>query len=170
MARNTIIKQSEIIKIVPIELEKNTHIKVIIKHEIIAPIKIDIKLFQISRLLNPAIKLPVQTPVNGRGIATKPQSVRYFFKLEVLLFICFTLTENFFELTRKPLVLDFKNLVKYIIARLGNIDPINANMQACQAGSALFPQNAGFIAKGIAIFASNAGIIASIIQASQIQS
>lgn len=168
IAKNRIIKLSDIIKIILIELAKKTQSKVMIMLEINAPIMIAMKLFQTFKVLKPAIKLPVQTPVSGSGIATKHVSIRYRLKLDVCRFILSTLTENFFEFTRKPLVLDFINFVVKIIARHGSIDPKKPNKQASQAGRTLTPQKAGLIANGIAILASNVGIIARIIQASQI--
>lgn len=169
IAKKAIIKQREIIKIVPIEFEKNTQISVMIEQEMADPIIIASIDFQTFKLLIPAIKLPVQTPVSGNGIATNPHNIRYFLNVEVCFSSCLALTENFFELTRSTLVLDLQNLVKEIIAKLGIIEPKNANMHACQAGSAFVPQKRGFIAKGIAILVSSVGIIASKIQASQIQ-
>ena len=81
-AKNAIIRQRETIKIVPIELDRYMHNSVIIPHEINAPITIAKTLFQTERLENPAIKLPVHTPVSGNGIATKLVSNRYFFNSE----------------------------------------------------------------------------------------
>ena len=71
----------DIIKIYVIEFENTSQINVIIPAEIIAPITIDRKPYLISKLLSPTIKLPVQTPVNGSGTATKPVSIKYLVKL-----------------------------------------------------------------------------------------
>ena len=83
-----------------------------IVQEMALPIIIAIIDFQMLKLLIPATRLPVQTPVKGSGIATNPQSVKYFLKFEVLLSICLAFIENFFEFTRNPLVFDLQNLVK----------------------------------------------------------
>ena len=40
-------------------------------HEINEPIDIDKKQYPIFRFVSPAIKLPLQTPVNGKGTETK---------------------------------------------------------------------------------------------------
>ena len=77
----------EIIKIYDIEFSNKTHNKVIAEVEIKVPMAIVKKENFISRLLKPAIKLPVHTPVSGKGTATKPASAKYFFILECLLSI-----------------------------------------------------------------------------------
>ena len=69
-------------KIYDIEFVKTVHRIVIAHAEIKLPITIDKKLYFISKLLKPAIRLPVHTPVKGIGTATKPAKARYFFKAD----------------------------------------------------------------------------------------
>ena len=58
-------------------------------HEIKEPMQIDKNDCQSFKLEKPAIKLPVHTPVKGRGIATKPPNKNIFLIEVFFLFIFF---------------------------------------------------------------------------------
>ena len=73
----TMIIIREIINIYGIELSNKRHNIIIDKVEIKFPIHIDKKLKNVLRFEIPAIKLPVQTPVNGNGTETKAVNNKY---------------------------------------------------------------------------------------------
>ena len=75
------------------EFVNNVHSKVIAEAEIKLPIAMDKKEYLNSKFVKPAIRLLAQTPVRGKGIATKPVKERYFTKLFDFWSICELLEE-----------------------------------------------------------------------------
>lgn len=60
-------------------MEKTVQSSVTTPALINAPIDIAIKQYLMFKLVRPAIKLPVHTPVNGKGTATKQSLELYIF-------------------------------------------------------------------------------------------
>ena len=161
----------EAIKIVVMEFENLMHKIVTMALEMIAPKDIAKKQNLIFKLLSPAIKLPVHTPVRGMGTETKVAKVKYCFKREFLFVTIFVLFLYFCKnlLVTKPAVLLFSFLITNIISRLGKIEPMVAIAKAENGDKAFMPQMSLFIASGIAILLSIVGSIATINTASQTQ-
>ena len=84
MIKNAIIIIKLIINIAEIELLKIQQSNVINTEEINAPMLIDKKAYITFKFVSPAIKLPLHTPVSGKGIATKQVNAIYFLKFEAL--------------------------------------------------------------------------------------
>ena len=61
---------SEAIKMYKVEFSNNTHNSVTTRQEKNAPTMIAKNACHIFKFVNPAIKLPAYTPVNGKGTAT----------------------------------------------------------------------------------------------------
>ena len=123
------------------------------------PIAIAIKLCQIFNEVQPAIKLPDQTPVSGSGMATNPPSNNNFLKVE---FVRESL-ESFllYRSCTKPVKNRFLIFrVKSMTGRAGTKLPMNAQRNAAQAGKTFSAKICADSANGIAILPSNPGMIA----------
>ncbi len=134
-------------------------------HEIKEPMQIDKNDCQSFKLEKPAIKLPVHTPVKGRGIATKPPN-KNIFLIEVFFLFIFSISLllNFNLLIilsyKKPLDRFFTALHKTITGKQGIIEPTNVHRKATITGISSIPKFERLRANGKAILPSKEGIIA----------